>query len=85
MFRPTNFLFQVCGLQFDRKDILMNKLVATSLESKFVTFDMRTHHPTAGYPSVNEKVGDLGWNNFIVILLHFHQLFYTFLGVPVAI
>ena len=34
----------------------MNKLVATTLESKFHTFDVRTHHPTQGYPSVAEKV-----------------------------
>jgi len=45
----------VCGLQFDRKDILMNKLVATSLESKFHTFDMRTQHLKNGFPSVTEK------------------------------
>ena len=34
----------------------MNKLVATSLESKFHTFDMRTQHPKNGFPSVSEKV-----------------------------
>ncbi|TSN48486.1 WD repeat-containing protein 92 [Bagarius yarrelli] len=38
----------VCSVEFDRKDIQMNKLVATSLEGKFHVFDMRTQHPTKG-------------------------------------
>lgn len=43
-------------MEFDRKDISMNKLVATSLEGKFHVFDMRTQHPTKGFASVSEKV-----------------------------
>lgn len=57
------FLFlhhdQVCCVEFDRKDINMNKLVATSLEGKFHIFDMRTQHPTKGFASVSEKVIEL--------------------------
>ena len=34
----------------------MNKLVATTLESKFYVFDVRTQHPTKGFASVTEKV-----------------------------
>lgn len=34
----------------------MNKLVATSLESKFYVYDMRTQHPTKGFASLTEKV-----------------------------
>lgn len=49
---------QVCCVEFDRKDINMNKLVATSLEGKFHVFDLRTQHPTKGFASVSEKVGD---------------------------
>lgn len=45
-------------MEFDRKDINMNKLVATSLEGKFHVFDLRTQHPTKGFASVSEKVGD---------------------------
>ncbi|RXM37171.1 WD repeat-containing protein 92 [Acipenser ruthenus] len=45
----------VCCVEFDRKDINMNKLVATSLEGKFHVFDMRTQHPTKGFASVSEK------------------------------
>lgn len=47
---------QVCCVEFDRKDIDMNKLVATSLEGKFHVFDLRTQHPTKGFASVCEKV-----------------------------
>ncbi|KAM9365845.1 dynein axonemal assembly factor 10 [Pholidichthys leucotaenia] len=51
----TNIKNGVCCLEFDRKDITMNKLVATCLESKFHVFDMRTQHPTKGFASVSEK------------------------------
>ena len=39
----------VCGLQFDRKDIPMNKLAVTTLEGKCQVFDLRTHHPVHGF------------------------------------
>lgn len=39
----------VCGIQFDRKDIKMNKMVATTLEGKFNIFDMRTQHVIDGF------------------------------------
>ncbi|KAI5611585.1 WD repeat-containing protein 92, partial [Silurus asotus] len=45
----------VCSVEFDRKDISMNKLVATSLEGKFHVFDMRTQHLSKGFASVSEK------------------------------
>jgi len=51
----TNVKNGVCGLEFDRKDIMMNKLVATTLESKFHVFDLRTHHPSKGYASLAES------------------------------
>ena len=51
-----NLLNGVCGLQFDRKDIKMNKLCVTTLEGKFHVFDMRTHHVESSYAVVNEKV-----------------------------
>ncbi|XP_053236441.1 dynein axonemal assembly factor 10 [Podarcis raffonei] len=51
----TNIKNGVCSLEFDRKDINMNKLVATSLEGKFHVFDMRTQHPAKGFASVSEK------------------------------
>lgn len=43
------------SVQFDRKDIQMNKLVATTLESKIYVFDVRTHHPKRGFASLTEK------------------------------
>lgn len=41
----TNLKNGVCGIEFDRQDINMNKLIATTLESKFHVFDMKTYHP----------------------------------------
>jgi hypothetical protein len=46
----------VCGIEFDRKDISMNKMVATTLESKFYVFDVRTQHPKKGFAYLTEKV-----------------------------
>lgn len=48
----------VCSLEFDRKDIQMNKLVATTLESKIHVFDMRTQHPEKGFAQLSEKAHD---------------------------
>ncbi|TNN28920.1 WD repeat-containing protein 92 [Liparis tanakae] len=48
-------LLQVCCVEFDRRDVDMNKMVATSLEGKFHVFDMRTQHPASGFASVSEK------------------------------
>lgn len=44
----TNVGNGVCGIEFDRKDCNMNKMVCTTLESKFHVFDLRTHHPEEG-------------------------------------
>ena len=51
----TNVKNGVCSLEFDRKDIDMNKLVATTLESKFHVYDLRTQHPKNGFASTTEK------------------------------
>lgn len=51
----TNVGNGVTSCEFDRRDIEMNKLVVTTLESKFRLFDMRTQHPTAGYAYLQEK------------------------------
>ena len=46
----------VCSLEFDRKDIPMNKLLVTTLESSFHVFDCRTSHKTKGFACLTEKV-----------------------------
>jgi WD40 repeat protein len=51
----TNVKNGVCGLEFDRKDIAMNKMVATTLEAKFYVFDIRTQHPKKGFAHLTEK------------------------------
>ena len=43
-------------MEFDRKDIKMNKLVATTLESKMSLYDLRTQHPSKGFSTLTEKV-----------------------------
>ena len=47
---------QICSVEFDRKDIPMNKMVATTLEGKYHLFDMRTQHPKKGFASLVERV-----------------------------
>lgn len=51
----TNLKNGICGLEFDRKDIKMNKLCAVTLEGGFHVFDMRTFHPKKGFSSVTER------------------------------
>lgn len=48
----------VCGIEFDRKDIKMNKMVVSTLEGKIHLYDMRTCHPVKGFSSLNIKSGD---------------------------
>lgn len=51
----TNVSNGVTNIEFDRKDIEMNKMGLTTLESKFRVFDMRTQHATAGFSCLSEK------------------------------
>lgn len=51
----TNAANGVCGIEFDRKDIEMNKLVVTTLESRYRLYDMRTHHPVHGYSFLSQE------------------------------
>ena len=51
----TNCSNGITSVQFDRPDIEMNKLVVTTLESKFHAYDMRTHHPLEGFSHLTEK------------------------------
>ena len=51
----TNCQNGVVNVEFDRKDIEMNKLCITTLESKFRMYDCRTFHPEKGYACMSEK------------------------------
>lgn len=51
----TNVGNGVTNIEFDRKDIEMNKMAITTLESRFRVFDMRTQHPTEGFSCLSEK------------------------------
>lgn len=45
----------ICSLEFDRKDIEMNKLAATTLEGGLYVYDMRTQHHSKGFSYCCEK------------------------------
>jgi len=45
----------ICCVDFDRKDIAINKLLVTTLESRFHVFDCRTLHPKKGFAGLSEK------------------------------
>lgn len=45
----------ITSVQFDRPDIEMNKLLITTLESKFRCYDMRTQHPAEGFAYLTER------------------------------
>lgn len=51
----TNVGNGVVNIQFDRKDIEMNKMVVTTLESKFRVYDLRTQHKTEGFSYLSQK------------------------------
>jgi WD40 repeat protein len=51
----TNIKNGVCSVQFDRPDIEMNKLLATTLEGRFFIFDMRTFNAESGYAYMEHK------------------------------
>lgn len=51
----TNVRNGVCAIEFDRRDIKMNKLVVGTLESTIQALDLRTKHPKSGYASTVHK------------------------------
>lgn len=57
----------ICSVEFDRKDIQMNKLAVTTLEGGLYVYDMRTEHPTKGFSFCCEKNAgqSLGTNGVI--------------------
>ncbi|XP_053664879.1 dynein axonemal assembly factor 10 [Anopheles marshallii] len=63
----TNVKNGICSVEFDRKDIRMNKLAVSTLEGGLFVYDMRTQHSEKGFASVREKtVGQsLGTNGVI--------------------
>ena len=51
----TNASNGVTCVEFDRKDVEMNKLAVCTLESRFRIFDVRTQHAEEGFAHVAEK------------------------------
>jgi len=52
----TNVKNGVCHVAFDRKDISMNKLGVSTLESQVIVYDLRTYHHEEGYAGRRDKV-----------------------------
>jgi len=46
----------VCGVEFDRRDIPMNKFLVSCLEAQVHAYDARTQHPAKGFASVTAKI-----------------------------
>uniref|UniRef100_A0A1B0B9E8 WD repeat-containing protein 92 n=1 Tax=Glossina palpalis gambiensis TaxID=67801 RepID=A0A1B0B9E8_9MUSC len=45
----------VCSIEFDRRDIPMNKMLVTTLEGGLLVYDMRSQHPTQGFAYLEER------------------------------
>lgn len=45
----------ICGVEFDRRDIPMNKLAVATLEGGLRVYDLRTQHPTKGFAHTAES------------------------------
>lgn len=52
----TNVPNGVCSLEFDRRDIKMNKLIATTIESDFYVFDIKVLHPKTGFGYIKNNL-----------------------------
>jgi WD40 repeat protein len=51
----TNVSNGVCAIEFDRKDIEMNKMVVGALEANFAVYDLRTRSAEEGFAHLTEK------------------------------
>lgn len=50
----TNVSGGICCLEFNRKDIKMDKLIATTLDSKYHLFDLSSELSKTGFPSLTQ-------------------------------
>lgn len=51
----TNVKNGVCHIEFDRRDIPMNKMAVSTLEGGLLVFDLRTQHVKKGFAFCREK------------------------------
>lgn len=51
----TNVKNGICCVEFDRRDIPMNKMAVTTLEGGLNVYDLRTQHPTKGFACTSEQ------------------------------
>ena len=69
----TNVGNGICGIEFDRKDVVMNKVSVSTLDSRVFVFDLRTRHPVKGYAFARQKAHKLAAHP---IFLHVDPLVY---------
>lgn len=67
----SHMVFQVCFLEFDRKDTRMNKFVATGLEGMVCLFETRNRK--SGFPYISKNVSDY---NILISFSTSQLLFY---------
>lgn len=48
----------ICCIEFDKKDILMNKLLVTLLEGKFKIYDLTILNDKKGFSHITEYIDD---------------------------
>eukprot|EP01116_Phalansterium_solitarium_P024790 TRINITY_DN9185_c0_g1_i1.p1 TRINITY_DN9185_c0_g1~~TRINITY_DN9185_c0_g1_i1.p1 ORF type:complete len:352 (-),score=91.06 TRINITY_DN9185_c0_g1_i1:240-1295(-) len=58
LFWETNVSYGVCSIEFDRKDIEMNKMAIGTLQAQLRVYDMRTFNAKTGFASLARKIGD---------------------------
>lgn len=52
----TNVKNGICSLEFDRKETQMNKLLVTTLEGRFLVYDLFCYNAEKGYAGASEKM-----------------------------
>ena len=55
LFWETQLPSGICDLEFDQKNVEMNKLLATCLEGHIHVFDLRTFHSEQGFAGLNQR------------------------------
>ncbi|RKP19476.1 WD repeat-containing protein 92 [Rozella allomycis CSF55] len=73
LYYETNLNNGVCCAQFDRKDILMNKLVVVGLEGAMNVIDLRTRHSTKGFANLIQPKDSITGQSTIWTVNHLPQ------------
>jgi len=67
MFFEDNVKNGVCSVEFDRRNIKINKLIVSTLESRYRVYDLKTKHISEGFPFLSVDTlnkGNMSTNTF---------------------